>query len=258
MYNFIQDGTLFNLAWSNALLAIMFISIYVNYDHLHSLIIPAFTNKLDAEDRLMLYRHFRYYRKLSSFMKSLFEERVSQSLYLFDIRDSEGNKACRKTELILAGYASQLSFGFTKIPFKKYCRIILHKNLPEHSCKQDDHYFIDEDGSVHLCWKDLYYDLKNKRAEFPLGIRIFAKLLREENQVLNMDEFRETFKSTMVSKTYSSSTIKIREQAHSNQDFYSFLEDCVIRYHSTPLKFRNDYPRFFRHVDRMFYQRIAG
>lgn len=257
----IPDTFYFNLFILNFSLVFIFVIVY----YCHEKVLEEIGNtrirfgSLSSKNRKIVYKYFRYYRKLAPQLRRRFEEKLEYFYHAKEYRTAEGKEPHKKVKLLIAAYAAQISMGMPAYKFQKLKKIIIHQDKFTSPGGRQVSWHLNDEGALLLSWKDFFYELRNPKILAPIGLKIMAYAMKIEaanplkEEVYKLKS-RSIYKNSahMESNTnsviYSDATVKDRD------NFFMF---CLLNYFSNPQHLKNSYPEVFKRLEFILFKEIA-
>ncbi len=218
---------------------------------------PYIYNKLPHSAITILEKNCKFYNKLDKKEQKLFKHRVVSFISHHDFKGNKGLQITQEMQLLIAGTAVKLSFGFKDYLFSLFDTILIYpssyysnfshtKNKGETNPKY---------GVVVFSWEDFKAGIAIENDNLHLGIHEFTHALhfsfmhkdsREGNVFLhNFNKLLSYLENTEVQKKLINSGY-IRKYAFSNQ--YEFLAVLVEHLFETPEKLKKEFPVIYKLV----------
>lgn len=215
--------------------------------------------KLNNEQKLVLEKHFPFYKRLSLKKKSYFEHRVKQfiSKYEFVGKDIEVTEFMK---ILIAGTYVMLTFGLRRYLVELFSRIVIYPS--SYYSSSNDAYHKGEFNPrmkvIAFSWEDYILGHETSNDNINLGLHEFAHALHfhclksnDPSAVIFYDEFNkcmqyhkdEVLNAELRSKGY------FRLYAYQNQ--FEFLAVILEHFFETPTVFKKQHPELFATIATM-------
>lgn len=260
MYSaYLTNDLVLNLAVTNVLLILAFIILYRNYYQLKARVdfLRSHHKLLDAKEIAVLYKHFPYYRKLSTSLRRKFERRVAHFRFSKQYLDANGGLVSEKKKMLIAAYAAQFTFGMDRFEFSHFSKVIIY---PATFYSQLSGSFksweVDPNGVIMLSWKDFYMGMKSGIGMNPVGLRVMATVLQMESGRKNRQRFELSVSPDRIQKNQLGMKT---DRLFENIDLVStdqFLVACLVNFFDKPMQFKNQYPGLFKEVDHLLHEGV--
>jgi Mlc titration factor MtfA (ptsG expression regulator) len=145
--------------------------------------------KLSPKYQAALQTYFRFYNELSPADKHHFELRVQKFINMKDfIARGALTEVTPEMKALIAGTAIQITFGFPKVYFEHFWRILVYKSNYYSEITQKYHQGeVNMRGMIVLSWDNFVQGFVEHDSGKNLGYHEMAHALRLENAIVNSE-----------------------------------------------------------------------
>jgi MtfA peptidase len=222
---------------------------------------------LRPEYKKELARRSSFYQKLSDKDKLHFERRVQKFIDLKEFVPRGGLlEVTPAMKAMVAATAVQITFGFPRVYFQHFRRILLYPQNYYSRINQRYHQGeVQPRGLIVLSWRSFVEGIRDPADGVHLGLHEMAHALKLENRIIN-DEYMY-LDSTLLDQ------IQIEAAGHINRirngqetffrqgagaNFHEFFAVAVENFFERPALFREQHPRLFSLMSQLLRQTPPG
>ena len=224
--------------------------------------------KLTRNEKLILERHFSFYKKLNNKEKSYFEHRVASFIKVKDFIGRDEFIITDEVKVLIASTAVMLTFGFRNFYIRFISKIIVYPSRFYSNINKEYHKgeFNPKLKALVLSWEDFKDGFDDEKDNLNLGIHEFTHAIhinsikhRDTSSIIFSDSFNELSKLISQNEILRNKLINsnyFRGYAYTNQ--FEFLAVAIENFIETPKDFKLQFPEVYTKVKQMLNFNIAG
>ena len=229
---------------------------------------PFFLKRLSKNQKEILIKQFKFYRRLSPQHQRYFEHRVAAFIKDKTFVGREGLFVTEEMKVLISATAVMLTFGFRDFYIGLIGNIFIYPNEFYSSANESYHKgeFNPKLQTLVLSWKDFQKGFEDEKDNINLGIHEFAHAIhlnsikeRDVSSTIFSDSFKELTDLLAHEEVLRKSLIEskyFREYAYTNQ--YEFLAVIIETFIESPDEFRLQFPQVYDKAKQMLNFNFAG
>jgi hypothetical protein len=218
--------------------------------------------RLSEDDRMFLYKNFRYYRCLTPGEREIFDRRVAYYIHEKEWDGREDFTISRPVRLTISAVAVMVTFGFKEFSLPYFRHILIYpKQYFSNISRQLHKGEVNLNGFIVLNWEDLQEGLNVDDDGISLGVHEFAHAVYFEN-LKDIEDYFFIDKPTLQhwydmaaeerDKHYQTGQHFFREYAFTNKE--EFWAVSAEYFFEKPSEFRRNLPEYYDCMVQTFKQ----
>jgi MtfA peptidase len=202
---------------------------------------------LPNHQKLIIQKYFRHYNLYSQADKKLFEKRVHKFVRMKQFIPRGGiEEVTDEMKILIASTAIQITFGYPKVYFKHFERILVYPDDYYSTITKKKHQGeVNMNGIIVFSWKHFMEGFMDDTNGRNLGYHEMAHALKLENALRN-GEYNFLDYDSLVKFTYQSE-LEMKKIANGNTTFFrqyaatnkhEFMAIVVENFFERPVEFR--------------------